>query len=107
MADADELLFAPERGRRGTAAGGTAGWDAAMKKAAKVGLAFKCLGRKRGTGGTTVLTQGQFAHNGFRRETQAHQSNSGAVVTGSTGSPLGNVGGPGPAPSVTWTCQVR
>jgi hypothetical protein len=30
---ADELLFAPERNRRGTAVRGTARWDAAMKKA--------------------------------------------------------------------------
>jgi hypothetical protein len=33
VADADELLFAPDRARRGTAVRGTAGWDAAMKKA--------------------------------------------------------------------------
>jgi len=32
VASADELLFAPERGRRGTAVRGT-GWDAAMKGA--------------------------------------------------------------------------
>jgi len=33
VAGADELLFAPERGRRGTAVRATAGWDATMKKA--------------------------------------------------------------------------
>ena len=33
VASTDELLFAPERGRRGTAVRGTAGWDAAMKGA--------------------------------------------------------------------------
>ncbi len=52
------------------------------------------------TSGSTVLTQDLIQYSGLQQETQEYQSNSGAVVTGSTGSPLAS--GPTPTPSVQY-----